>query len=325
MLRRRQFTYRLQGDCRGHAHNVKYFFNCNKGNAMIVSIRDEIVMQTGFDSLHEALTFYDLRGVEMLVNKDSSARSLHPSSEQPRLFLNRPEDVAKLERQTKGSGLQITALLLHNDFNSPDMEKELAWVTLMVNVAGQLGISAVRIDSIMSGEKAEPLERRQEIFAAAVQKVLERTSKSKVALAIENHGAQGNDPVFLDGVMKKVHSRRLGMTLDVGNFYWSGKPLSEVYRILEHFAPLTRHTHIKNIRYPAEIRETQRALGFEYSKYVCPISEGDLDMTKIVGFLKKAGYRNDLCIEDESLGKYDMPARRENVKTAIALLRKAIG
>ena len=292
---------------------------------MFVSIRDEIVMQTGFDSLHEALTFYDLRNVEMLVNKDASVRSLQPTPEQPRLFLDRAEDVAKLERQTKGSGLNITAFLLHNDFNAKNIEKELDWVTLVVNVAGKLGLPAVRIDSIMSGEKSTAIESRREIFAKAVQTVLGRTAKLKVALAIENHGALGNDPAFLDGVLDKVHSRRLGLTLDVGNFYWSGKPLSEVYRILERYAPLTRHTHIKNIHYPPELRETQRALGFEYGKYMCPIPEGDLDMKKIVGFLKKAGYRNDLCIEDESLGKFDVPTRRENVKAAIELLRKAIG
>jgi len=155
--------------------------------------------------------------------------------------------------------------------------------------------------------------------------VLDRTPKSRVSLAIENHGAQGNDPAFLDGVFAKVNSKRLGMTLDIGNFYWSGKPLSEVYRIIEHFAPLARHTHVKNIRYPEELREQQRAVGYEYAKYECPIPDGDLDITRIVGYLKKAGYRNDLCIEDESLGKYDIPARRENVKAAIRLLRNAIG
>jgi sugar phosphate isomerase/epimerase len=289
---------------------------------MFVSIRDEIVMPTGFDSLHEALTFYDLRHVEMLVQKDYSVRSLQPTPDQPRLFLNRPEDVAKLERQTTGSGVHITALLMHNDFNSADMDKELEWVIGVVQAAARLGLPAVRIDSIMSGAKELPLERRQEIFAKAARAVLERTAHAKVALAIENHGAEGNDPAFLDGVLRAVGSKRLGMTLDVGNFYWSGKPLSEVYRILEHFAPLTRHTHIKNIHYPPEIRETQRAVGFEYGKYVCPIPEGDLDIGRIVGYLKRAGYRNDLCIEDESLGKFDIPTRQEHVKAAIALLRK---
>ncbi|HLJ56734.1 MAG TPA: TIM barrel protein [Chthonomonadaceae bacterium] len=292
---------------------------------MFVSIRDEIVMQTGFDSLHEALTYFDLRNVEMLVNRDMSVRSLHPTADQPRLFLDRPDDLAKLERQTKGSGLNVTAFLIHNDFNSPRIEQELAWTTGVVQAAGTLGAPAVRTDSIMSGQNTEPLARRQQVFADAVRAVLDLTPKSRVSLAIENHGAQGNDPAFLDGVFAKVNSKRLGMTLDIGNFYWSGKPLSEVYRIIEHFAPLARHTHVKNIRYPEELREQQRAVGYEYAKYECPIPDGDLDITRIVGYLKKAGYRNDLCIEDESLGKYDIPARRENVKAAIRLLRNAIG
>jgi len=290
---------------------------------MIVSIRDEMAMQTGFDTLHEALTFYDLRHVEMLVNNDLSLRSLHPTPEQPRLYLDRPEDLAKLERQTKGSGLHITALLIHNDFNKPDQENELAWVAKVIHAAKKLRLPAVRIDSAMTASAVTPLDRRVEIFSSAITELLHRTSSARVALAVENHGAQGNDPAFLDGVLKKVNSRRLGITMDVGNFYWSGKPLSEVYRILEHFAPFARHTHIKNIHYPEEIRETQRKVGFEYGKYNCPIPDGDLDMRRIAGILKRARYKNDLCIEDESLGKYDIPMRRQNVKNTIAFLRLA--
>lgn len=292
---------------------------------MYVSIRDAIAMEAGFDSLHEALTYFDLNGIEIHVNRDYSVTSLQPTPEQPKLFLDRDEGVAALERQTKGAGIRVSALMLSNDFNSKDMDKELEWVTHAVEVAGKLGIPAVRIDAIMSSQNDLPLEQRQEIFAKAVKTVLERTPKSTVELGIENHGSQGNDPAFLDGLIQKVNSRRLGMTLDIGNFYWSGKPLSEVYRILEHFAPLTKHTHVKNIAYPADIRETQRALGYEYGKYVCPIPDGDLDMRRIVGILKKAGYKRDLCIEDESLGKFDIPTRREHIKAAIATLRAAIG
>lgn len=292
---------------------------------MFVSIRDVIALETGFDSLHEALTFYDLDAVEINVMRDFSVTALQPTSDQPRLFIDRDEGVGKLERQTKGSGIRISAFLLSNDFNAKVIDKELDWVTRVVEVAGKIGIPAVRIDAIMSGEKDLPLERRQDMFAKAVQTVLERTSKSSVELGIENHGSQGNDPAFLDGLLNRVRSRRLGMTLDVGNFYWSGKPLSEVYRILERFAPLTKHTHIKNICYPADIRETQRALGFEYGKYVCPIPDGDLNMTRIVRILKKAGYQRDLCIEDESLGKFEIPIRRDHVKAAVGALRAAIG
>lgn len=291
---------------------------------MFVSIRDAVILPTGFDNLHEALTFYNLRGVEMVVSKDYSVNALTPTPEQPRLFLDREEDVARLERQARGSDLKITAFLLANDFSAADVKKELDWVTRVVEVSGKIGVPAVRIDAIMSKEQELPLEKRQEIFAAAVREILDRTKSSKVDLGIENHGSKGNDPVFLDGLMKAVGSSRLGMTLDIGNFYWSGKPLSEVYRILEHFAPRTKHTHIKNIAYPAEMRETQRAIGYEYGKYVCPIPDGDIDLMRVVGYLKKAGYKRDLCIEDESLSKFDRPTQQMHVKSAVAALQKAI-
>src|SRR6266550_1616620 len=160
---------------------------------MLVSIRDEIALATGFDSVHEALSFYDLRGVEVNVRKDYSIHSLQPTAAQPRLWLNRDEDVDRLERQTAGAGVKITAFLLPNDFNARDLDRELAWVTRCVQVAGNLGVPAVRIDAIMTGEKELPLERRQAIFANAVNTILERTSILNVDLGIENHGSQGND------------------------------------------------------------------------------------------------------------------------------------
>jgi hypothetical protein len=69
----------------------------------------------------------------------------------------------------------------------------------------------------------------------------------------------------------------------------------------------------------------QRQMGYEYGKYVCPIPEGDIDHAKVVGLLKAAGYDRDLCIEDESLGKFDQEARRANIQAAVTHLNQCIG
>lgn len=290
---------------------------------MYVTIRDEILLNTGVPDLHEGLSYFGLRGLEMRVTRDFAVHALMPTAAQPKLFLDRDADVDTLRRQTHNSGVRVSAFLLGNDFNAADKEKELSWMAHVVEVAGRLGIPAVRIDAIMTGQKELPLEQRQQLAADGIKQVLDRTPHAKVDLGIENHGPQGNDPAFLDGVLQKVGSRRLGLTMDVGNFYWAGNPLSRVYEIIEHFAPHAKHTHIKNIAYPVDQREIQRPVGWEYAKYDCPIAEGDLDMNRIVGILKKAGYDRDLCIEDESLGKYDEAARKEHIKGAIAVLRKA--
>ena len=117
-----------------------------------------------------------------------------------------------------------------------------------------------------------------------------------------------------------VGSPRLGLTLDTGNFYWFGHPLSKVYQLYEMFAPRVFHTHIKSIGYPAEEREKQREVGWQYGKYHGPIYEGDIDFARVIAILKKAGYTNDLCIENESLGRAkDAPAVLEK---EVALLKK---
>jgi sugar phosphate isomerase/epimerase len=99
------------------------------------------------------------------------------------------------------------------------------------------------------------------------------------------------------------------MTLDTGNFYWYGWPLSQLYRTLEHFAPRAKHTHIKNINYPAEMVEKRREIGYEYGKYCSPLDEGNIDIARVVRLLVAAGYTGDLCIENEALGKYPQAER----------------
>ncbi|MFQ5809730.1 MAG: sugar phosphate isomerase/epimerase family protein, partial [Armatimonadota bacterium] len=136
-----------------------------------------------------------------------------------------------------------------------------------------------------------------------VKRVLAATEGSNVDIGVENHGWGGNDPAFIDGALERVGSDRFGVTLDTGNFYWRGHPLDEVYAVMERLAPFAKHTHVKAISYPGEIRNQERECGFEYGKYVCPIAEGDIDHTRVIEWLKAAGYERSFCLEDESLGK----------------------
>ena len=62
-------------------------------------------------------------------------------------------------------------------------------------------------------------------------------------------------------------------------------------------------------------------MGWEYGRYCCPIHEGDIDFGKVAAILRRADYRGDLCIENESLGKYPEAERADVVKKEAALLR----
>ena len=104
------------------------------------------------------------------------------------------------------------------------------------------------------------------------------------------------------------------MTLDTGNFYWRGHPIDNVYDIIEHFSSFTRHTHVKNINYPEDVRATERELGWKYGEYVSPIPDGDIDHARVVEILEAANYTGDMCIEDESLGKFEGDERKTTLK-----------
>ena len=278
---------------------------------MYVGVRDVILFQAGYNTLLAGLKALEIDAIELMVDRDLRVSSLTGASGQPRLSLSAADALAATADHYGKHGIRVSALLLANNFNCPDVEAEVSWVADVVRVAADLGADAVRIDSAMTGQQQLPLEQRIACFADACAQILAATADCGTPLAIENHGAQGNDPLWLQGVLDRVNSPRLGVCLDTGNFYWAGHPLSRVYEIIAQFAPRVVATHVKNIKYPAERREVERELGWGYGEYVAPIYEGDLDHDRIAQTLAAAGYTGALNIEDESLGKSAADERRD--------------
>lgn len=292
---------------------------------MYASIRDGTLLGGGFSSISEGLQALGIASVELGIDRGYRVAAIKPTAKRPDFVLTSESAAQEYKKHLEQSDVKISGILIANNFNASDLEAELNWVVKTIQIADVLDISAVRIDAIMSGERDMSLEKRQSHFAECVHKILDATASSDVALGIENHGFQGNDPDFLDGVLASVGSERLGLTMDMGNFYWAGHPLNKVYDILQRFAPVTKHTHVKNIAYPEDVRNQQRQLGWEYGKYVCPIPDGDIDVAKVVNFLKKAGYDGGLAIEDESLGKFPQEERANILKRDAEHIKKILG
>jgi sugar phosphate isomerase/epimerase len=267
---------------------------------MYPSARDHIVL-AGWPSIHEGLDALGLDAVELEFDRHCAVRQLDSPE---RVRLDTVEGVKAFRMQLDTHKVRIPALLMSNNFANEDFDVEVNWTIAAIRAADALGIPAVRIDAMMHGEEEASPEENIRVFAEAMHRVLDATCDSNVDLGIENHGYQGNRPEFLEAVFAAVGSPRLGLTIDTGNFYWYGWPLSRVYEIIEQFAPRCKHTHAKNISYPVEMREIQREVGLEYGKHVTTMPEGDVDHGRVVEILRAAGYDRDLCIEDESLGKF---------------------
>jgi sugar phosphate isomerase/epimerase len=277
---------------------------------MFAAVRDRVITNAGYSSAIEGLRDVDVSAVDLSVPRGCVVPGLAAGWE-PSLDLTTDEGLAALVDEARGEDVSVCGLLLPTDFGREDVENEIAWVVQATEIARALDCPVIRIDAVMHGERELPMEQRRTRFARCMDEILARTDEgAPVDFGIENHGFQGNDPEFLQGVFDSVPSERFGLCMDTGNFYWSGEPLSQVYEILERFAPKTKQTHAKNINYPAEIREQTREMGYEYHTYCAPIPDGDIDHEKVVGFLRAAGYDRGLCCEDESIDKFPEGERK---------------
>jgi sugar phosphate isomerase/epimerase len=289
---------------------------------MKVSVRDALVPVSDGNNLFAGLRQLGLEAIEIDVRLDGSTPHVPVSAGKTGSIAGEAA-VRELSRRLRDEGIHVSALLLGTDFASPDPEAQVEWAILATRAAAALGAPAVRIDTATRNRTLSFDEVRNN-FIRRIGQVLDRTADTAVGLGIENHGHISNDPAFLDGVFAAVGDDRLGMTLDTGNFYWYGWPLAQLYRTLEHFAPRAKHTHIKNINYPAEMVEKRREIGYEYGKYCSPLDEGNIDIARVVRILIAAGYRGDLCIENEALGKYPQAERLGVLRRDADTLAKAV-
>jgi len=281
-----------------------------------VTCRDAMLRHTGQKDCWSAMQAIGAEGVEAHIAEDLSLPGLfHPKVKYTAANTAGIEQVAA---DARNAGQQITAFCMFNRFDERP-QQEIAWCRRGARAAQVLAVPAIRIDVV-------PQKRSRDDFLKhavhTLSAVIKQTESTGVRFAVENHGNTTNDPDFLKALFDGVGSDRLGLTLDTGNFYWFGHPLSEVYRWYETFAPRVFHTHCKSIAYPEDQRERRRPMGWKYAEYHVPIYQGDIDFARVISILRKAGYANDLCIENESLGRLRADQATANLAKEIRLLKR---
>ena len=246
---------------------------------MYVACRD-IILKNVFGSVEEGLSVLGINSIELYLPRDFKVFSGH----------NLEYELSSFKKYLSEQNIEVNSILIANDFMETD------YVVKAVNIAHRLGLGVVRVDTIVKEVEGYSLE---DCIRASIDWLKELKDKVKdVVLAIENHGYVSNREEYLDALFKEFPETFLGLTLDTGNFYWYGYPLSKVYEIVKKFADRVKHTHVKNA--VAERKEAWRKPG---DVTMSPLFEGDVDLKKIVNILKRHGYNGDLTIEDESLGR----------------------
>lgn len=293
---------------------------------MYVAVRDFTVIWVGYNDLIEGLKDLGLDRYEMYVNKTLTQDTYEDMGHLVKLGFNLRNANERKEflKFSKNMGVKPCTILLENDFSSENLEEELDYIKKATQLADEIGVEVIRINSHMQIREEKPVEEYARHFVEIMRHLLKETKDSSVAYAVENHGYVSNDERFLDYAFKEINDERVGLTLDTGNFYWYGYPLSKVHELIEKYAKLVKHTHLKSLKYPAARREKQRHPGEDFPQVAVPLYEGDIDFKGIVQVLRKAGYTGDLTIEDESLGKYGREERKAVLKKDVEFIKKLI-
>lgn len=281
-----------------------------------VSIRDQIVPAGGGRSFAETIRAIGADSIECAVGADGSVASLGAS-------LWDGASRAELKRKTDLEGLRISALLLATDFSADDGEAHVDLAVRMTEAAAELGVPVVRIDP-WTAVRDLPEQVIVDNFIRRATALLQRTAKTGVDLAMENHGQVFNDPHVIDGVLHAIPDPQFGLTLDTGNLYWWGQPVDQVYPLIERYAPRAKHTHLKNIAYPPQLARRRREIGFEYRQFCCPLADGNLSLERMIEILLRNGYTRDLCVEDESLFKVPEGDRIQTLRRDVEAVRRSM-
>jgi sugar phosphate isomerase/epimerase len=317
-LTRRGFLARSGGLCAGAALAgplCQAALAAEKRRTWPLATRDAMLTHLGQPDSWSALKAVGAEGIEVVINDDLSLPVLfHPAG---KYTAATPAGIQRLGADLRAAGRRITAFCTFNRFDERP-EAEIKWLGQVARIAQPLGVSTIRIDVV---PHKLPGHEFLKLAIVTLKKVLADTEASGVRLAIENHGSTTNDPEFLNPLFDGVGSDRLGLTLDTGNFYWFGHPLSKLYQLFETFAPRVFHTHCKGIHYPVADRERQRPMGWKYDQYQCPIYEADVDFARVAAILDKAGYAGDLCVENEALGKLAAQEAAATLSKEITLLK----
>jgi len=284
---------------------------------MFLGVRD-IPKSYSFSNLFEMLNELDVKSFELRITRDLKFAEEIEKSFQEYLNLDDVYNFNKLRKKLEEQGYVISALLLANDFMPNILDEQVKYVVLSCEIAEKLGVEVVRINGPMREIDGYTVDMYVELTKKALDII---KNNCKVTLAIENHGVISNRPDYLEKLFSLYDPEFLGLTLDTGNFYWYGHPLSKVYDIIKKFASRVKHTHIKNATVPPNNREKIRKPA---QVIMAPLYEGDIDLRQVFKLLREKGYTRDLTIEDESMGRFTPEERKNIIRKDVAFLKEIL-
>ncbi|MBP7935636.1 MAG: peptidylprolyl isomerase [Phycisphaerae bacterium] len=284
-----------------------------------VGIRDGYLSGFDAESVWAAAKEVTTTALEVELKPDLSCPGLFEGKEHP-YRIDTPENRQKVLEAAKKGGCEIVSFCTVIPFaKNKDDTASIAWVEKAAKAAGEMKVPVIMMPLGAGDLDEQAFTKRAIDFVKAVAPL---AKANKVQLAVENLGPCLNKREVLKPIMEAVPNDQVGLAHDACNMYWYGHPLSTIYDLARTFAPHVRYAHAKSIKYPEDRREKQRDKGWEYGRYTETIRAGDLDFDKILGYYFDAGFKGDVVIEDDSLGRLDAAGKKKAIKDDAAVLRE---
>ena len=208
-------------------------------------------------------------------------------------------EIPQVKKQVSDAGMQLAVYSIGNDFFEPEAEaraKTLDELKHGVDVANQLGVNVMRVFS-GSHREGYTLEQGLDWILEGLTAGADYAQRHGVTLALENHGLIAGRSDQVRSIIEKVNSPALRANLDTGNFLLVGQNPVEA---AQELAPLVALVHLKDFR-PARPEDIHHLYaGMDGKNYTGTVTgEGMVDLPKIIGILRAAGYTGWLSLEYE--------------------------
>ncbi|MDR0397141.1 MAG: sugar phosphate isomerase/epimerase [Oscillospiraceae bacterium] len=231
-----------------------------------------------------------------------------------------------VKRACDASGLSVTSVCVGSDFLANDVVSQADTLRKAADACAILGAPVLRHDATQGWPKEErvirdfkhALPRLSEGFRA----VTEYAAGLGVKTSVENHGFFCQDSDRVEALIDAVDHPNFGALVDIGNFLCADEdPLHAVSRL----APLAVHVHAKDFH--VKRGGSNPGLGWFMTRggnwlRGAVAGHGELDIPRLLGILKRAGYDGWVAVEFEGIEDCLLGAResRKNLESMIAKL-----
>jgi sugar phosphate isomerase/epimerase len=187
------------------------------------------------------------------------------------------------------AGVGISGLSSHSDLLNPEFGVQYA--RRGIRYARALGVNVVQITEDMYPPKWIDEVEAYNIMRINLRAISETCAENGVYIAVEQHGPYTAKIEHMKRILSLVDSPWIRCNYDCGNTFLAG---SDPFEMLDAVIDKVVHVHAKDISVKQAEAERGKVTGTAVG---CACGDGVIDWKRLVGRLKKAGYKGVLSVE----------------------------